>query len=261
MSSNPKPVILIPSYNAGSILRSVVQGALEQYPHVWLLIDGSTDDSFQDLSGWGQKYPYFKLIHFHENKGKGATMLKGATIAFEEGYTHVISMDSDGQHPATYIPHLIQKIQADPKTLVMGKPIFDETVPAIRLNGRKLTIGMTHFETGFYGLGDTLYGFRAYPVEPFLKAFSQTIFARGYDFDPEIAVRMFWLGIRPVQLKIPVKYLDKSEGGVSHFHYFRDNVKLTFLHFRLVPEYLFFRCWSIRKWIRNHHAQQKEVSA
>ena len=78
---------------------------------------------------------------------------------------------------------------------------------------------MTDLETGFYGLGDTLYGFRVYPLDAFLKAFSHTHFARGYDFDPEIAVRIFWQGVRPFQIDIPVRYFDASEGGVSHFHY------------------------------------------
>ena len=82
---------------------------------------------------------------------------------------------------------------------------------------------------------------RVYPLQPFLAAFGQTSFARGFDFDPEIAVRMAWLGCQPVPCEVPVRYLPAAEGGISHFHYLRDNCKLTLLHFRLVPEFLLIR--------------------
>lgn len=253
-STDTSVVVLIPSYNTGRILKSVVLSALNSHPDVWLLVDGSDDGSFESLEILQSSHDGFRLIVSEKNRGKGETLFQGAKLAKQEGFTHCITMDSDGQHPATYLPALVEQAERCPEALIMGKPIFDETVPNIRLQGRKLTIGMTNFESGFYGLGDTLYGFRCYPIGPFLKAFSQTRFARGYDFDPEIAVRMFWLETRPVQLEIPVRYLDASEGGISHFHYLRDNVKLTFLHFRLVPEYLFLRYstvqYSIRKWRR-----------
>jgi hypothetical protein len=47
-------------------------------------------------------------------------------------------------------------------------------------------------------------------------------------------VRLAWRGVKPVNLAAPVKYLTADEGGVSHFHYGRDNVLLTWMHTRLV---------------------------
>lgn len=245
-----KVVILIPSYNTGGILYSVVLSALEQHPDVWLLVDGSDDRSHESLRKLEPIYSGFRLIEFSSNRGKGATLLEGAKLAKDSGFTHCITMDADGQHPASFLPTLVDLAKRKPETLIMGRPVFDNTVPKARLWGRKLTVGMTDFETAFYGLGDTLYGFRVYPIHPFIRAFSQTRFARGYDFDPEIAVRIFWLGVRPVQINIPVQYLTAEEGGISHFHYLRDNLKLTFLHFRLVPEYLFVRYQKVQKMVK-----------
>jgi len=123
----------------------------------------------------------------------------------------------------------------------MGQPVFGKEAPAARVHGRKLTSFWTNLETLWCGLGDTLFGMRVYPLTPFLAAFGQTPFARGFDFDPEIAVRLAWLGCRPVRVPVEVRYLATEEGGVSHFHYLRDNIKLTLLHFRLVPEFLLLR--------------------
>ena len=126
----------------------------------------------------------------------------------------------------------------------MGKPEFGPDAPKARLYGRKLTIFWTDLETLWRGLGDTLFGMRVYPLRALLRAFEQTPFARGFDFDPEIAVRLRWAGCPICQVPVDCRYLSKEEGGVSHFHYLRDNVKLTCLHFRLMPEFLLRRLWT-----------------
>ena len=63
--------------------------------------------------------------------------------------------------------------------------------------------------------------------------------ARRFDFDPEIAVRLFWLGVPPVNLPAPCRYIAKADGGVSHFHYVRDNIRMVWLHLRLLTRLLF----------------------
>jgi hypothetical protein len=134
----------------------------------------------------------------------------------------------------------------------MGEPQFGPDAPLARLRGRRLTILWTDLESGWSGLGDTLFGMRVYPVQPLRRVFRQTPFARGFDFDPEAAVRLFWMGLRPVRVPVPCVYLPVGAGGVSHFRYVRDNVKLTLLHFRLMPEFLFWRLWRLgaerRRW-------------
>jgi hypothetical protein len=61
----------------------------------------------------------------------------------------------------------------------------------------------------------------------------ETSFARRFDFDPEVAVRLAWKGVSIINTAIPVRYLTVEEGGVSQFHYFRDNCLLIGMHTRL----------------------------
>ena len=58
------------------------------------------------------------------------------------------------------------------------------------------------------------------------------------DFDPEVAIRLCWRGVRPINIDTPVRYFREDEGGVSHFHYVRDNILLTSMHIRLVVGFL-----------------------
>ena len=57
---------------------------------------------------------------------------------------------------------------------------------------------------------------------------------RRFDFDPEAAVRLSWAGVPAINLPAPVRYLRPDQGGMSHFHYGRDNLLLTVMHARLV---------------------------
>jgi hypothetical protein len=65
---------------------------------------------------------------------------------------------------------------------------------------------------------------------------------RRYDFDTEAAVRLGWAGVPPLNVAAPVRYFSRAEGGVSHFHYLRDNLTLVWMHTRLIVE-LLFRRW------------------
>ncbi|MCC5835274.1 MAG: glycosyltransferase family 2 protein [Opitutales bacterium] len=253
MSFNP--IILIPSYNSGVRLRPTVEAALDSGYPVLVVVDGSTDGSDRELTQIeATAAKRLTVVRLPRNSGKGAAVLAGARKAAAAGFSHLLTMDSDGQHPADRIPAFMESAHTHPQDLIMGKPIFGPDVPPARLKGRKLTIWWTDLETHFCGLGDTLFGMRVYPLHPLLAVMEQTPFARGFDFDPEVAVRMAWLGCRPRQVEAPVRYFKVTEGGISHFNYIRDNIKLTLLHFRLVPEWLLLRQWRLRRSIRKWRA-------
>jgi hypothetical protein len=74
---------------------------------------------------------------------------------------------------------------------------------------------------------------RLYPAAELVEVFGSTSFARRFDFDPEVAVRLAWRGVPIVNLPTPVRYLSQEEGGISQFRYLRDNALLTWMHSRL----------------------------
>src|SRR5690606_37023437 len=108
-----------------------------------------------------------------------------------------------------------------PEALIAGRPVFGPEAPLERLQGRKLSVGLVRFETRG-AIDDPLFGFRVYPLAALIRVLAPLRFARGYDFDPEIAVRLVWTGEPTVNLPAPCGYLTRAEGGVSHFRYGRD---------------------------------------
>lgn len=233
MPASPTHLVLIPSYNPGPRVVETVRAARAQWNPVWVVVDGSTDGSAEQLRAMAVTDDGLKVIVLPVNRGKGAAVLAGIAQAAALGYTHALTMDSDGQHPAGLIPAFMAASQADPAAMVLGKPVFGPEAPALRVNGRKVSNGWANLETLWMGIGDSLCGFRVYPIAPLLKIMRANRFMRRFDFDPEAVVRLCWAGVRPVNLDAPVRYLSAAEGGVSHFKYLRDNAVLTWMHTRL----------------------------
>lgn len=231
-------LVLIPSYNPGPKVYQTVAQARARWNPVWVVVDGSTDGSAERLLAMASEDPGLRVLVIPRNGGKGAAVLHGLDVAAGEGFTHALTMDSDGQHPADLIPAFMAASLADPAAMVLGKPVFDASAPALRVNGRKVSNGWANLETLWAGIGDSLYGFRVYPIAPLRRVMQGQRWMRRFDFDPEAAVRMCWRGVRPVNLDAPVKYFLPGEGGVSHFNYLRDNVLLTWMHTRLFIGFL-----------------------
>ena len=231
-------LVLIPSYNTGPTVLRTVQEARRYWEPVWVVVDGSTDGSDVGLKQLAATDPGVKVFILKHNQGKGAAVLHGLQNAARAGYTHVLTMDADGQHPADKIHEFMHLSQTHPAALILGRPVFDASAPAIRVGGRKISNAWANIETLWQGIGDSLYGFRVYPIAPLMDIMLSHHWMRRFDFDPEAAVRLCWRGLRPINVAAPVKYLKPEEGGVSHFNYLRDNTLLTWMHIRLVFGFL-----------------------
>jgi len=231
-------LVLIPSYNTGRTLLQTVRSARAQWSPVWVVIDGSTDGSAAGVRDLAASDAGLKLIELEVNSGKGAAVLHGLQAARDAGFTHALTMDADGQHPADLIPAFMQASLAHPDAMVLGRPVFDASAPLLRVRGRKVSNWWTNLETLGAGIDDSLYGFRVYPVVELIAVMRRQPWMRRFDFDTEAVVRLAWRGVAPINIAAPVKYLTADEGGVSHFRYGRDNVLLTWMHLRLMLEFV-----------------------
>lgn len=238
MSVSASHLVLIPSYNPGPQVYATVRAARAQWAPVWVVVDGSSDGTAAGLMDMAANDPHLNVLVLPENGGKGAAVLHGLDLAAQQGFTHALTMDSDGQHPADLIPAFMATSQQAPAAMILGKPVFDADAPALRVQGRKISNGWANLETLWAGIGDSLYGFRVYPIEPLRQVMRGQRWMRRFDFDPEAVVRLCWRGVRPINLPAPVKYLRADEGGVSHFNYLRDNTLLTWMHLRLMLGFL-----------------------
>jgi len=227
--AHPKTLVVIPVYNHAGTLRGVVEGALAQGFPVLVLDDGSTDgslDSVADLPVGRHRLPV--------NLGKGGAILAGARLAQASGYQAILTIDADGQHDPADARLLLDAAASSWPCIVIGARRMETlNVPRSSLFGRDFSNFWVRLECG-QTLPDTQSGYRLYPVE-FLK--SSRFLSRRYTFEIEVLVRGSWAGL-PI-LSVPVSvYYPPGDQRISHFHKFKDNLRLSCLHTFLVARSL-----------------------
>jgi glycosyltransferase involved in cell wall biosynthesis len=237
-SASATHLVLIPSYNSGRLLLQTVSDARKRWNPVWVVVDGSTDRSELPVEALAAVDDAVRVLRLAQNRGKGAAVLHGLRTAETAGFTHALTMDSDGQHPAGHIPGFMALSQAEPRSMILGTPIFDADAPMLRVKGRRVSNWWANLETLWSGVDDSLFGFRVYPIAPLVAIMSRQPWMRRFDFDVEAVVRLCWKGVPPHSVGAPVRYLRADEGGVSHFNYLRDNALLTWMHLRLLIEFV-----------------------
>ena len=221
------PCAIIPTYDNPDTIRAVVERVRPALP-VIVIDDGSAGPGRAAVEALGED----GLAHVHhraKNGGKGAAVTTGFAVAAELGYSHALQVDADGQHALDDIPAFLEAARERPEALILGAPIYDESAPRSRLIGRQITRFWTNIETYGKVIEDPMCGFRVYPV-PVACAVAKRCGTR-MDFDIEVAVRLCWEGLPIVNLPTRVAY---HEGGVSHFRMVEDNVRISWMHSKLV---------------------------
>ncbi len=231
-------LVLIPAYNPGGQVVRVVEEVLQYWQPIWVVIDGSDDGSERLLDELAGKQAALTLLRHPYNQGKGSAVYTGVQQALAQGFSHVLTLDADGQHPASFIAEFMQCSQANPQAMILGVPVFAQDAPTVRVKGRKISNFWANLETLWAGIGDSLFGFRVYPLPDLQRVMQQTHFARRFDFDPEVVVRMVWNNVPVINRPAPVRYIAEEEGGISHFNYLRDNLLLIWMHTRLFLEFM-----------------------
>ncbi len=231
-------LVLIPSYNPGNKVFETVTEACAQWNPVWVIVDGSNDGTAEALQAMAREEPGLRVLIRPRNRGKGSAVLHGAAQALREGFTHILTMDSDGQHPADRIRAFMAASATYPHAMILGEPQFDASAPTVRVKGRRISNWWADLETLGAGVHDSLFGFRVYPAAPLVRIMSTHMWMRRFDFDVEIVVRLSWNGVEAINLPAAVRYFRPEEGGVSHFNYLRDNILLTSMHARLFCGFL-----------------------
>jgi glycosyltransferase involved in cell wall biosynthesis len=238
MTASTTHLVVIPSYNTGPLVYATVQAARAAWTPVWVVVDGSDDGTADGLRALAAADPGLRVDVLPVNQGKGAAVLHALVTARAAGFSHALTMDADGQHPAELIETFMRASEGRPQAMILGRPVFDASAPLLRVRGRRISNWWTRLETLGAGIDDSLYGFRVYPIAPLIEIMRAQTWMRRFDFDTEAVVRLAWKGVRPVNVAAPVKYLRADEGGVSHFRYGRDNALLTWMHLRLLLGFL-----------------------
>lgn len=224
------PCVVIPVYNHEHAIEGVVS-RLEQYQLPCILVDdGSHSACAAILDNLAARNEWVTLVRRSLNGGKGAAVVTGFEAASQYGYSHALQIDADGQHDTNDVPKFLAQGRQFPDRVINGEPIYDDSIPKVRFYCRYLTHVWVWINTLSMAIGDSMCGFRLYPLKATMVLLDKVSLGRRMDFDTEVLVRLHWQG---VDIKPQATAVHYPEDGVSHFDLWRDNVAISAMHAKL----------------------------
>ena len=189
-----KTLILIPSYNDNEYLPELINKIQQTVDLPILVIDDASNTPIFINNN------LVVVTRNPRNLGKGGTLKNGFKYASKNGFSHVITMDSDLQHDPV---KLIEFIQFDKNyNLVCGKRIMDKTMPLHRQISNKLTSWILSKLCG-QKIFDSQCGYRRYSVKSVLGV---KFLEGGFQFESEVLIKLAKKGESIGHVPIPTIY-------------------------------------------------------
>lgn len=221
---------IVPVYNHPDKVRDVVISLIRSDLYCLLVDDGSEPICQAILEDLALEFAdSIHLIRTPINQGKGHAVCAGMRFAYDQGFSHALQVDADGQHDLGCLPAFMAAMSQYPQAIISGARAY-EAMPKSRRSGRKLTDFWVRINTLSRQIVDSMCGYRIYPLSAANSVMSQYAIGRRMDFDTDIIVRLYWFGAPVVHVRTVVSY---GEGHPSHFDVFWDNVRISWMHTRL----------------------------
>jgi hypothetical protein len=221
-----KLCVAIPVFDNAGTIADVVARARRECEAVLVVDDGSRDGSGTRAAEAGAV-----VLRHEKNLGKGEALKTAFVWAREQRFTHVATLDGDGQHFPEDLPELMAAAEEDPRALVLGERAFAE-LPEKNRFGNRFSNRWVNWAAGTR-LADTQCGFRIYPAD---TAERFLLRGHGYAFETEAVVRHARarspIAVMPVRVAYP-------KVRVSHFRPRRDATRIVFT----VMRFLFLPRW------------------
>lgn len=226
--------VVVPTYNNPNTISDVLKDIVTQTPFPVLVVDDGSDTPVTDrLYSWDVRQAMeagrIRVVRMEKNRGKGAALQFAIRDLSAEGFTHMLTIDGDGQHKAREAAKLAEMAKSHPWDLIIGNRQMKGAVPSISRFGRKFSNFWVTYQTDL-NVQDSQSGLRLYPLFPIQN---YSFFTKRYDFEIEILIRMVWNGINVREVDTDVYYFSEEQ-RVTHFHKFWDNFRLTVLNIVLI---------------------------
>lgn len=201
----PNVAIVIPVYNEAEVIEQVLDEIKEYGNFITIVVDdGSADNSYQRAIDGGGLALRHKL-----NRGKGAAIKTGVSVANLLKADILVTMDGDGQHDPGDIAKLIEPIKSGEADVVLGsRQLNREKMPRIKTVANSLG---NFFTWLFYGIwvSDSQSGFRAYSKYAALIIDTK---ADKYEYDSKVIREIKNNRLKFKEVSVQTRYTEYSKG-------------------------------------------------
>jgi glycosyltransferase involved in cell wall biosynthesis len=193
---------VVPAYNEGKHIADVVRGVKRYLSGVWVIDDGSSDDTSDAAASAGAE-----VVRFERNRGKGVALRKGLQLAGHMGFDAAFTLDADGQHLPGEMPRFIAKMIETGADIVLGNRLGNPK--EMPLHRRAVNRSQSLFLSILAGprIPDSQTGYRL--IRPrVVKGVKYS--ASRYAFESEILIRAARRGFRIAEVPISCVYGDEQ---------------------------------------------------
>lgn len=153
--------LIVPCYNEGAVIGEVLRNALQTFPNIVAVNDGSSDDSATHIHAAGAH-----LVNHPVNLGQGAAIQTGVEYArAQPGAKYFVTFDADGQHQVKDVVRMVERLRTEPVDMIVGtrfaKGKESAQVPWIKRVVLR-TVVLLSPRTRRLGLSDAHNGLRAF---------------------------------------------------------------------------------------------------
>lgn len=199
--------IVVPAYNEEKTVSQIIEGIVEEGYNVILVNDGSKDNTLNFSKQSKAKYPDKIFIISHMiNRGLGAALKTGMTVALNKGAKYILTFDADGQHAIEDIAKVVKPLQDGEADACIGaRPLKDMPLSKSFANWV-----MNFLTLIFYGCNvqDSQGGLRAFTSD---AASQINVVSSGYGVSSEFIKEISDKNLRLAEVTITTIYTPETQ--------------------------------------------------
>ncbi|HVS15057.1 MAG TPA: glycosyltransferase family 2 protein [Thermoanaerobaculia bacterium] len=207
--------VAIPAYQAERWIADVVAAAFGQLDDVLVVDDGSTDATGERARAAGAE-----VLRVPVNRGKGAALRRAFSEWLGRDFDAVVTLDADGQHLPSQIPHLLAGAAGADLVLGSRDHLF-RGMGGVRRWSNTLSSRAISFGAGL-ALPDVQTGFRLYR-----RRLIEAVPLREDRFEAEsaVVVRAARRGLRVRCVPVELGFVDGRH--TSHYRPLLDSLRIA----------------------------------
>jgi dolichol-phosphate mannosyltransferase len=207
-------VVVVPTYNERENIQAFLAALRRAVPAADVLVvdDNSPDGTGALAEQSAAELGQVKVLHRPGKQGLGSAYRNGFTVALDEGYDVIVSMDVDFSHDPVVIPAMLAQIDAGADAVIGSRYVPGGGTANWPVHRRLLSRWGNRYTGLVLGLGvrDCTSGFRAYSAEALRGIEPASTTAEGYAFLTELVRRL--IAQDATVREVPIVFRDREFG-------------------------------------------------
>ena len=209
-----RTVVVLPTYNEAENIVRFLRLVRECAPNVDVLVvdDNSPDGTAALAEETAAELGRIKVLRRPGKQGLGAAYRHGFTMAFDEGYEAIVSMDADFSHDPAVIPTMLQLVSDGADVVIGSRYVPGGATVDWPMRRRLLSRWGNRYTAAVLRLpvNDCTSGFRAYRAGALRAIDPASTTAEGYAFLTELIRKLITNGSTIVET--PIVFRDRQFG-------------------------------------------------